>query len=65
MNEQGSSNDAESILNAAIALTPMIQACREDIERGRRLPLPLAASVYLKRAILYKEKSKKEGESWT
>ena len=39
MNEQGNSKDAESILNAAIALTPMIQECREAIERGRRLPV--------------------------
>ena len=29
----------KSILNAAIALTPMIQECREEIERGRRLPV--------------------------
>jgi alkylation response protein AidB-like acyl-CoA dehydrogenase len=39
MNEQGSSNDAESILSAATALTPRIYACREEIERGRHLPL--------------------------
>ena len=45
MNKQGSSNEAESILNAAIALTPMIQECREEIERGRRLPLPLVDAL--------------------
>ena len=39
MNEHGGNNEAESILNAAIALTPMIQECREAIERGRRLPV--------------------------
>ena len=41
MNEQGSRSDAESILSAAVALTPIIQEYREEIERGRRLPLPL------------------------
>ena len=45
MNEQGSRNDAESILSAAVALTPMIHECREEIERGRRLPLPLVDAL--------------------
>src|SRR5215510_1237802 len=45
MNEQQSSNDAESILSAATALAPVIQACREEIERERRLPLPLVDAL--------------------
>ncbi len=45
MNEQRSSNEAEAILSAATALTPMIQECREDIERGRRLPLSLVDAL--------------------
>lgn len=45
MTEHGSSNNAESILSAAVALTPMIHACREEIERGRRLPLPLVDAL--------------------
>jgi len=45
MNEQGSSNDAKLILSAATALTPMIYTCREEIERGRRLPLSLVDAL--------------------
>ena len=45
MNEHGNSNEAEAILHAAIALTPMIQDCREEIERGRRLPLHLVDAL--------------------
>ncbi|HEV8715512.1 MAG TPA: hypothetical protein VGX03_22115, partial [Candidatus Binatia bacterium] len=45
MNEQGSRNDAESILSAAIALAPLIHECREEIERGRRLPLHLVDAL--------------------
>jgi alkylation response protein AidB-like acyl-CoA dehydrogenase len=45
MNEQRSRNDAESILSAAIALAPVIQACREEIERERRLPLSLVDAL--------------------
>ncbi len=45
MNEQGSRSDAESILSAAVALTPMIHECREEIERGRRLPLHLVDAL--------------------
>ena len=45
MNEHGSRSDAASILSAAVALMPMIQECREEIERGRRLPLPLVEAL--------------------
>jgi alkylation response protein AidB-like acyl-CoA dehydrogenase len=45
MNEQRGNNDAESILNAATALTPLIQESREEIERGRRLPLHLVDAL--------------------
>src|SRR5438093_1016502 len=45
MNEQGSRSDAESILSAAVALTPMIHECREEIERGRRLPLHIVDAL--------------------
>ena len=45
MNEQGSNNDAASILSAATALTPMIHACREDMEHERRLPLHLVDAL--------------------
>ncbi len=45
MNEQRSRNDAESILSAATELAPVIQACREEIERERRLPLPLVDAL--------------------
>src|SRR6266704_6860590 len=45
MNEQGSSNDAASILIAATALTPVIHACREDMEHERRLPLHLVDAL--------------------
>jgi hypothetical protein len=41
MTEHGSSKDAASILRAAVALTPMIHAGREDIECRRRLPLTM------------------------
>jgi indole-3-acetate monooxygenase len=45
MNEQRSRNDAELILSAAIALTPLIHECRDEIERERRLPLPLVDAL--------------------
>jgi alkylation response protein AidB-like acyl-CoA dehydrogenase len=45
MNEPGSSNDVASILSAATALTPMIHACREDMEHERRLPLHLVDAL--------------------
>ncbi|HKA54097.1 MAG TPA: acyl-CoA dehydrogenase family protein [Candidatus Binatia bacterium] len=45
MNEQRSSNEAGAILSAATALAPMIHECREEIERGRRLPLPLVDAL--------------------
>jgi alkylation response protein AidB-like acyl-CoA dehydrogenase len=45
MNEHGSRSDAESLLSAAVALTPMIQEYREEIECGRRLPLPLVDAL--------------------
>jgi alkylation response protein AidB-like acyl-CoA dehydrogenase len=45
MNEQRSRNDAESILSAATALAPVIQACHQEIERERRLPLPLVDAL--------------------
>lgn len=45
MNEQNRPNDAESILAAAKALVPMIVESREEIERERRLPLPLVDAL--------------------
>src|SRR5919206_3942868 len=45
MTEPGSRHDAESILSAAMALAPVIQACREEMERERRLPLPLVTAM--------------------
>jgi len=45
MNEQRSRNDAESILSAAVALAPVIQACRDEIERERRLPMRLVTAM--------------------
>jgi indole-3-acetate monooxygenase len=45
MSEQRSRNDAESILSAAVALAPVIQACRDEIERERRLPMRLVTAM--------------------
>lgn len=42
---QETQNDAESILNAAVALAPLIRDCREEMERERRLPLRLVAAM--------------------
>lgn len=42
---QETKNDAESILNAALGLAPLIRDCREEIERERRLPLRLVAAM--------------------
>jgi alkylation response protein AidB-like acyl-CoA dehydrogenase len=38
-------NDGESILNAAIALAPLIRERRDEIERGRRLPPSLVDAL--------------------
>jgi indole-3-acetate monooxygenase len=52
VSEQSHSNEAGAILSAAIALAPMIHECREEIERGRRLPLHLVDA--LKRAGVFR-----------
>jgi alkylation response protein AidB-like acyl-CoA dehydrogenase len=41
MDDPASGGEADAILKAAIALAPEIKACRDEIERGRRLPLQL------------------------
>jgi alkylation response protein AidB-like acyl-CoA dehydrogenase len=38
-------NDAESILNAAIVLAPMIKESRDEIERERRLPMHIVEAM--------------------
>lgn len=45
MKEQTKHNDANSILQAVTALVPMIVARREEIERARRLPLPIVEAL--------------------
>ncbi len=45
MKNQTAHNDAESILHAVTALVPQVIESREEIERERRLPLPIVEAL--------------------